>query len=151
MKVYTKTSRAFDNLLHLETPPTIYLGFMSTATYPTGEKVADVARFNNYGGRVGNFFVPPRPFLTTLPTYKGEDWKELLHELYTDYLPRITSPDTIKLIYTRFAIIILGDLRDAIILWDTPPNSPITIAKKGSDNPLIDTKHMVNNATYRIE
>lgn len=41
-------------------------------------------------------------------------------------------------------------VQEAIVELDTPPNSPRTIAAKGSSNPLIDTGHMKNSVTYVV-
>lgn len=150
MKVTTRTGSRIKKMLHIKKPPTIHLGFFSTATYPDGQRVPDVARLLNYGGRVGKFFIPPRPFLTTLASYKGGQWRGTMHELYKQHLPHIYQPSTFDIIYNKFAILVSNDLKDTMILWRTPPNSPYTIAKKGSSNPLIDTKHMVNSATYKL-
>lgn len=38
-----------------------------------------------------------------------------------------------------------NDLISAIIDWTDPPNAPSTIAKKGANNPLVDTGEMQRN------
>jgi len=41
-------------------------------------------------------------------------------------------------------------IRRKIRTLRTPPNAPATIAKKGSDNPLIDTGEMLRRVTFRV-
>jgi hypothetical protein len=41
-------------------------------------------------------------------------------------------------------------IRQKIVDIDTPPNSPKTIAAKGSSNPLIDTSQMKGSITYEV-
>lgn len=41
-------------------------------------------------------------------------------------------------------------IKAAIVALDTPPNAPSTIAIKGSDNPLIDTGHMLQSVTHIV-
>lgn len=41
-------------------------------------------------------------------------------------------------------------IQAAIVELRDPPNAPSTIAAKGSDNPLIDTSHMLQSVTYDV-
>ena len=42
-------------------------------------------------------------------------------------------------------------LQQRIVDLKEPPNSPATIALKGSDNPLVDTGHMRQAVTWEVE
>jgi hypothetical protein len=44
-----------------------------------------------------------------------------------------------------------GDIKSEIISLSTPPNSPVTIAMKGSANPLVDTGAMGGAVTWKID
>ena len=44
-----------------------------------------------------------------------------------------------------------GDIVESITQLDTPPNTPKTIARKGSSNPLIDTGFLRANVTFKVE
>lgn len=131
----------------------IKLGFFSTATYDDGILVSEVAKNNNFGFIEGDKFIPPRPFLTTLPFYKGKEWTSLAYEITKKYFKTTRHPSiagALDYLFPILAPLMLEHLREAIIAWSDPPNSPLTIAKKGSSNPLIDTGHMKNTATYEI-
>ena len=43
------------------------------------------------------------------------------------------------------------DIRNEITSLKSPPNSPVTIARKGSSNPLIDTGEMRNSVSYEVK
>lgn len=40
-------------------------------------------------------------------------------------------------------------LRQVMIDWDTPPNSPTTIELKGFDDPLIESSELISNVTSK--
>ena len=42
-------------------------------------------------------------------------------------------------------------IQQRIVDLKEPPNSPITIALKGSSNPLVDTGHMRQSVTWEVE
>lgn len=46
---------------------------------------------------------------------------------------------------------VVGIVREQIVKVDTPPNSPATIARKKSSNPLIDTGVMLRSVTFKIK
>lgn len=47
-------------------------------------------------------------------------------------------------------IYVVGLIQQKIRAIVTPPNSPVTIALKGSSKPLIDFGQMVNSVTYVV-
>lgn len=44
-----------------------------------------------------------------------------------------------------------GKLQDSIRDFTEPPNAPSTIRRKGFNNPLIDTGHMMNSVDFEVE
>ena len=44
-----------------------------------------------------------------------------------------------------------GEIQDSITSLKEPPNNPATIARKGSDNPLVDTGFMRHSVTWQVE
>lgn len=54
-------------------------------------------------------------------------------------------------ILSRLGIMAVGHVQDEITSLRSPPNSPVTIALKGSSNPLIDSGAMRAAVTYRVE
>lgn len=51
---------------------------------------------------------------------------------------------------TEMGQLIEGDTKTYMINLREPPNSPLTIKLKGSDNPLIDTGELVGSIRYQV-
>ena len=52
---------------------------------------------------------------------------------------------------SKLGIMAQGDIQGEITSLSSPPNSPVTIALKGSGNPLIDTGAMRQAVTWQID
>ena len=114
------------------------VGFLENATYPDGTKVAEVAAKNEYGS-IDN---PIRPFFRTMVKQKKASWSTNVANVMAANNYDIDK--TFNLVGEK----IVGQLRDSIQGWTTPPNSQQTIDRKGFNKPLIDTAHMLNSAAY---
>ena len=44
----------------------------------------------------------------------------------------------------------VNDIQEAMIELRSPANSEVTIERKGSSNPLIDSGHMLQSTTYQV-
>jgi hypothetical protein len=113
------------------------------SAYPTGEMVADVAAKHVYG--IG---VPQRDFMG-LARYEIE---EKTRPIFLK-MAGIASSGTINQIaalQNAAGLAAQAAIQQAIIDLDSPPNSPATIAAKGSSNPLIDTGHMKDSTTFVV-
>jgi hypothetical protein len=53
--------------------------------------------------------------------------------------------------YGRIGMVAVGDVQRRIVQRIPPPNAPSTIAKKGSDVPLIDTGRLRQSVDYTVE
>lgn len=128
------------------------VGFFQEAVYPNGTPVAFVAFLNEFGhvnrGRYGGT-TPPRPFL------------RLMFKAYSDkavssahMIPLIQQVALGKMTWTAFYKEIGDNLvelvKERIVAMKAPPNTPLTISLKGFNDPLIDTKLMLNSVRYRI-
>ncbi|WP_347558571.1 hypothetical protein [Robbsia sp. KACC 23696] len=51
----------------------------------------------------------------------------------------------------RFGARVAGQLRKSIRDFNDPPNAKSTIAKKGFDDPLIESGHMLNSVDHEVE
>ena len=69
-KIKKKLEKRFNAKLQLE------VGFFSTAKYSTGEYVAQVAYWNEYGTTLS----PPRPFFRNAIKDKSKEWSELYRD-----------------------------------------------------------------------
>lgn len=147
-KIKKKLEKRLNAKLKLE------VGFFSTAKYSTGEYVAQVAYWNEYGTTLS----PPRPFFRNAIKDKSKEWLELFRET------QFQTKDMFKSL-SIVGTIAKDDIATSITDLSSPPNSPITInggwirhpngkafkvKGKGSSNPLINTGFMRNNVSYEI-
>lgn len=116
-------------------------GFLEGATYPDGTPVPMVAATNEFGNPANN--QPPRPFFrNAIAEHEGE-WQEAMATLIGN---GGDTPDVLSLL----GEIIVDDIKESIRQLDAPPLSPVTIARKGFDKPLIDTSNMLNSVSYEV-
>ena len=125
---------------------TVAVGFpkgkLNTPHYEDGASIIDVALWNNFG--IG---VPRRDFMT--PSTKR--WKAFVTELVNSMKMGIISgkiniDDVLNLSGQKGADII----SEEIIKLRTPPNSPVTIERKKSSNPLVDSGDMSKAPIHEI-
>jgi len=104
--------------------------------------IIDVAIWNNFG--IG---VPRREFMKEAAKEWQKQWAENLEKVQ-DGMVRGAMDVTkfLDVMGQAGASIISRTIRD----WKTPPNSPFTIAMKGSNNPLVDSGDMKNAPRHEI-
>lgn len=89
--------------------------------------------------------IPPRPFFRTMIQAHKAEWgpeaAQLLRENNMD----------VMIVANRMGELISGELKDSIKAFSDPQNAPSTIAKKGFNDPLIETGHMWNSVDYSVE
>ena len=147
-KIKDRLEKSINTKLQLE------VGFFSSAKYDTGEYVAQVAYWNEYGTTLS----PPRPFFRNAIKDKSKEWLELFRDT------QFKTKDMFKSL-SIVGTIAKDDIATSITDLTSPPNSPITInggwirhsngkafkvKGKGSSNPLIDTGLMRNSVSYEI-
>ena len=118
-------------------PKGLEVGFFAESKYPDGTYVANVAAYNNYG--TDN--IPARPFLDQF----SDESQDMLRE-HSAITPPVTDG-----VLTQMGSELKSGLQSTIREWVEPPNAPRTIAKKGKDDPLVDTELLINSVEYRIE
>lgn len=119
------------------------VGFLEGATYPDGTSVALVAAVNEFGRPDRN--QPPRPAFRTMIAEKQKDWPRALGAVAknNDY--------DIDKTLGQMGEGIKGQLQESIRQLDSPPLSPVTVARKGFEKPLVDTGHMMNSVDYEVD
>ena len=131
----------------------VEVGFFPDARYPTvttgkggGESqephpVAFVAATNEFGNRKER--IPERPFFRRAIA----NGKRRVGEIIEDNIDTRTMA-----VDQRTAGLIgaymVGEIQKEIVRLDEPPNAPITIERKGRDNPLVDTGKMKQSVTF---
>jgi len=107
--------------------------------------VAQVAQFNEEGTSTN----PIRPFIRVgfmTPIKKG-----VYDSLFKESMQRIAEgKSSFKQEYTKLGPTFVKEMKDVIAKWDTPPNSPQTIADKGFNNPLIDSGTMYDTTDFEV-
>lgn len=89
--------------------------------------------------------IPPRPYFRRMIAECSPAWGGAMAEalIASDW----NSRAALALLGER----IKGELQQSIISLKDPPNAKSTVRKKGFDNPLIDTSHMLNSVDYSID
>lgn len=117
------------------------VGFLEGATYPDGTPVPMVAAVNEFGNPANN--QPPRPFFRNAISDHETEWQNAAEKL-------AKGGADIADVLSTLGEVIAGDIRESIRKLDTPPLSPVTVAKKGFSKPLIDTSDMLNSISYEV-
>lgn len=118
------------------------IGVYRTARYRTGQYVAEVFAWNEFGTKR----IPSRPaFRRTLFNLQRDSrFKRLL--VQSIELPHGVTQRGMGRAMTHAA----GRLQKQIIDLRRPPNAPTTIKRKGSTNPLVDTGLLTRSVTWRV-
>lgn len=103
----------------------VKVGVLDNSTYPDGTPVPLVAFWNEYGTRTA----PARPFFRDTIERNKEAWSDMTKRGIAKGLP-------ITQVLGLVGLQMETDIKTAIMTFDNPPNSPTTIAIKGTDSPL---------------
>jgi hypothetical protein len=113
------------------------IGFPQGQHYPDGTNVAFVASIHEFGAPGAN--IPARPFMRPTVNAKKDTWintvKKGIPKVVTG---QATAFDVLDLVGIQGA----ADVQETISKVTSPPLRPMTIARKGSAKPLIDTGQM---------
>jgi hypothetical protein len=109
---------------------------------PTQTKQGEVALKLNFGSPEER--IPPRPFLTNATSNKYDIYNRRMKALFD-------KEGSFQETAIQFGETVRNDIQKEIDSNIPPPNSPITIEKKGgSSHTLIDTGHMRNSIQVQI-
>lgn len=134
MDVLDEVEKQFSNIQ-------LKVGFLEGAEYTDRTSIPMVAATNEFGNPANN--QPPRPFFRNAIAENEEKWKEKTSQL-------IERGDDIGEIFSTLGEIIVDDIKGSIRKFESPALSPVTIARKGFDKPLIDTSDMLNSVSYEV-
>ena len=124
--------------------PIVEVGFFPDDRYSdkNNTPVAAVANWNNKGG--GN--LPSRPFfdkfLLLCRTAYNSALNRLAKRIISGEINRSRASDEI-------GSAAANDLRKIIDDWTDPANAPSVIARKGKNDPLVDTRQMINSVDFK--
>lgn len=122
---------------------TAYVGFFPKSIYPSGEHIASVAFWNEYGTDT----IPPRPFFRTAIADNKKKWFKIIK----DGVKKNESNRALERALKEAGHEAVNDVKRSILSWDTPANAPSTIKRKGFNNPLVDTRTMANSVDMELE
>ncbi len=120
---------------------TVEAGFFSDVTYPDGTPVKLVAAYNEFGDPLQNR--PARPFMRMASDENAFKWQSELERIAAN---GATSEEALNAV----GRMMVADIQKMILTGKYAPLHPRTIRKKGHDQPLIDTRLMLNSVEYRV-
>lgn len=118
------------------------VGFLAGATYPGGKSVAMIAAIQEFGAPSRG--IPPRPYFRGMIQSRKAQMPTAIAGALID------SGYDSGVALSRVGEGVKGWLQQSIVDLKEPPLSPVTIARKGFDKPLIDTGHMLRTVDYRV-
>lgn len=118
---------------------TLEAGFLEGVTYSDGMSVPMVASLNEFG----TYNIPPRPFFRNAINKNSDKWGKI----FLQGMQKQGARNAFGLLGERIRRDVIQSINDT----NEPPNSPVTIARKGSSKPLVDTGLMRASVNYRIK
>lgn len=123
--------------------------------FPAGSgEVIDRAFYNEFGTRGGASGggwggpIPERPFMR-LAMKKGEpEFRRVAQGAAKEIVGGRAS---MRKALAKLGVEGQGQIQESITDLSSPPNSPVTVALKGSSKPLIDTGQMRGAVTWKID
>ena len=106
-------------------------------------KNATKAAINEYGTSK----IPQRPFMRTAVSRHGKSWGEKSAKAVQSVMKGMPISQATELVGMQMK----ADISSTLTNGPWTPNSPVTIAKKGSSRPLIDTGELRASITYKVE
>lgn len=129
----------------LNSAKTVRVGFLEGATYPTGQSVAEVAAYAEYGTNKS----PPRPFFSQMIARYKNGWGGTVGNLLKQ-----NNYDSVRTL-GMFGEGVKGQLQQSIVEFVDPQDSDETKKRKAFKNAdtstLIDTGNMLRSADWEIQ
>lgn len=128
----------------IKTPGTVDVGIIDAGKHPSGDiTIAGIGFVHEFGSAT----IPERSFIRSTTQGRKKDIISLQKKL----LKKISNGE----MEVEKGLGLVGEfmaaaIKEKIVAINSPPNSPATIAKKGSSNPLIDTGQLKNSIIYKV-
>lgn len=142
----TDTDRGFSNIMRALNdlagePISVLVGVSGTKN----SDMVIIAASNEFGTEDGH--IPERSFVRSTVDDGASEIADDLEAVIDAVLDGSDIDTRLGLVGEKW----VGKIKQKIRDIDTPPNAPSTIARKGSDNPLIDGGRLRNSITWQIE
>ncbi len=123
----------------------VKIGFLEGSTDTQGMSLPLKAALNEFGHQNANGSVtPPRPFMRNTVAAKSGEWPDAIAGLL-----KATNYDVEKTL-TKTGEGVAKQLRESILDMTEPPLSPVTIARKGNAQLLIDSGDMIRGIAFEV-
>lgn len=152
--IFAKLKAAVNRILGnrpAQGPKRVKVGFPAGKVGGAEMQKAIWNEFGTRGGASGGGWggpVPERPFFRNS---MGENAGKYRSYLMSEGAKILVGKGTLPIALNRLGLVAQGDIQESITALSSPPNSPVTIALKGSSNPLIDTGAMRQAVTYEVD
>ena len=131
--------RALQDLAKLE----VRVGFQEGAAYPNGTPVINVALWNE----LGTVNMPPRPFIR----HTADNNEAKIQAKMQSAVNKLADGASVETVLNELGVFTKGLMQKEIKNGEFEPNKPSTIAKKGSDKPLIDSGLLRQSVNYVVK
>ncbi|WP_235812876.1 hypothetical protein [Roseibium alexandrii] len=121
--------------------------------FPAGKAGADIVQraiWNHFGTSGGGWGgpIPERPFLHNAMADHRSEYRGHMRKSAAKILKGQTALQTVL---SKLGVLAQGHIQGEITNLSSPPNSPVTVERKGSSNPLIDTGEMRQAVTWKVD
>lgn len=106
-----------------------------------------IAGANEFGANTGRSVIPERPFIRGTFDKHEDDIESDCIKVFGQVVDGNYSAQTG---FDALGQDFVGKVQTYLTELSDPPNAPVTIALKGSSNPLIDTGRLRNSITYKV-
>lgn len=137
-----------------EKPGTVDIGIIDAGSHDESKKdltVAAIGFIQEFGAvikRSGSvIIIPERSFMRSTTKENRQKIKSMAQRLFRKVLNGKSTYDQALGLLGEF---VSSEVRNKIVALKEPPNAPLTIAKKGSSNPLIASSQLKNSITYGV-
>jgi hypothetical protein len=132
-------------------PRRVKVGFPAGAADGGNISKAVWNEFGTKGGASGGGWggpIPERPFMRNSVRKNHGKYRAALK---TSAAKILRGDTALGVVMSKLGIVAQGDIQAEITSLSSPPNSPVTIARKGSSKPLIDSGEMRGAVTYKVD
>lgn len=122
----------------------VQVGFQAdSGSYENGATLAEVAAYNE----LGTSSTPARPFMRK----SFENHEKELQKACDQVNKTLAKGGTTQQALDELGAFVKGLVQEEIVSGDFAPNAESTIAKKGSEQPLIDNGFMRQSVNYQVK
>lgn len=137
---FVQMEKTLEELSKLE----VFIGYnASSGNYEDGETILEIAVINAFG----TDRIPSRPFIQNIDLgYRNKINSFVAAQVKSG----LAAGRDAKTIMNAIGVYIKGIIQEEIVKGNWVPNAPLTIKRKGSNQPLVDTGRMRQSVIYIV-